>query len=97
MRASLQVNDNYKIAPRRNKNKIRVRHRIAFAACNADFVRHKRRRAIEFANGFNDHKAIPNGGCIICQAGKNPAAGFSLFHAGHNRGPVKPFVAAPRG
>ena len=55
MRTLFGIDNNHVIAPRRNENEVGMRHGITFAACHADFVWCKRYRAIEFANGFNDH------------------------------------------
>src|SRR5580698_3022537 len=67
MRPAFQVNDYHKVALWSDENKIRMRHRIAFAAGHANFVRHKWHRAIEFTNGFNDHNTMLNSGRMVCQ------------------------------
>src|SRR5437016_2078567 len=49
------IEDNDERTFRRNRNKVGIRHGVAFAAGHANRVWLERHGAVEFANGLNDH------------------------------------------
>jgi hypothetical protein len=49
------VDYDYIRTPRRDRNKIRMRHFVTLATRRLNFVRHKGHGPIEFPNGLDDH------------------------------------------
>jgi hypothetical protein len=58
MRTICGVEDDDKGASAEDRNKIRMRHGVKFAAGHANLVRLERHRPVKFPNGLNDHNQI---------------------------------------